>query len=290
MEKVITKKNKEYPKLLSQLGDAPKQLYYKGNWDSNLFTNCLAVVGTRRMTSYGKRITEQLVGEIAATGITIVSGFMYGIDATAHQTALRVGGKTIAVMPCGIDLVHPEYQADIHTNIIKEGGLVVSEYEGTHSALSWMFPRRNRIVAGLCQATLVVEAGERSGSLITANFAKKYGRKVFAIPNPITSGVSQGVTQLLKEGAYLVSSGQDILHQYGFGKSNRVAIRGVQSRVAEVTGAIEKKIVQQLEKQPLQVDELARKLQTTPAQLGAALSLLQLEGFVSQEQGKLYVN
>ena len=115
---VIIKGQKEYPALLEELGDAPKQLYYKGNWDTALFEKCLAVVGTRRMTSYGKRVTEELVGEIAAAGITIVSGFMYGIDATAHKAALRVGGKTIAVMPCGIDMIHPADQADLYKEIL----------------------------------------------------------------------------------------------------------------------------------------------------------------------------
>ncbi|MCH7605430.1 DNA-protecting protein DprA, partial [Patescibacteria group bacterium] len=208
---VITKKQRKYPALLAQGGDAPKQLYYRGSWDDELFDKCLAVVGTRRMTNYGKRITEQFIGEIAAAGVTIVSGFMYGIDATAHKAALQAGGKTIAVMPCGIDLIHPEYQADLYQEILDAGGLIISEYEGTYPAVSWMFPRRNRIVAGLSQATLVVEAGENSGALITANFAKKYGRKIFAVPNPLTSAVSKGVTQLLKEGAELVGSADDIL-------------------------------------------------------------------------------
>ncbi|MBI3335036.1 MAG: DNA-processing protein DprA, partial [Candidatus Portnoybacteria bacterium] len=104
--KIIEAKDKNYPKLLKEVGDAPKELYYKGAWNPGLFEHCLAVVGTRRMTTYGRRVTEQLVGEIARAGVTIVSGFMYGVDATAHKAALRVGGKTIAVMPCGIDVIH----------------------------------------------------------------------------------------------------------------------------------------------------------------------------------------
>ncbi|MDP4007260.1 MAG: DNA-processing protein DprA [bacterium] len=297
---IIKKESKEYPKLLAQIGDAPKQLYYKGNWEG-IFSaeggsasggeKCLAVVGTRRMTSYGKRITEQIVGEVAAAGVTIVSGFMYGIDATAHEAAVRIGGKTIAVMPCGIDVVHPEYQADLYQEILDTGGLVISEYEGTHPAVHWTFPRRNRIVAGLSKATLVVEAGEGSGALITANLARKYGRKVFAVPNPLTSAVSQGVTQLLKEGATVVGGAEDILQYYGLrcrrGDSPSFKGRSVPPR--RVEGELEQKIVEQLAKQPLHIDELARKIQTTSAQLGAAISILQLEGHITEEQGKLYV-
>ena len=114
---VFIKHIDEYPELLAKIGDTPKQLYCRGEWSPELFERCLAVVGTRRMTSYGKRITEQLVGEIAVAGITIVSGFMYGIDASAHRAALRVGGRTIAVMPCGIDMIHPPDQADLYKEI-----------------------------------------------------------------------------------------------------------------------------------------------------------------------------
>jgi len=288
MAGVVEKGDREYPKLLGLAGDAPKQLYYKGDWDPQLFEKCLAVVGTRRMTSYGKRVTEQIVAEIAAAGVTIVSGFMYGIDAQAHSAALKAEGKTIAVMPCGIDVIHPEHQADLYQEILDTGGLVLSEYEGTHPAISWTFPRRNRIVAGLTQATLVVEAGEDSGALITANLAKKYGRKVFAVPNPITSNVSQGVTRLLKEGATLVAGANDILQYYGLRRAAEQ--RGTKTwNYAELEGNLEQKVVQLLFKESLPIDELARKLQVSASQLGSAVSFLQLQGFISEEQGKLYV-
>jgi DNA processing protein len=286
---VITKENKEYPRLLAKIGDAPKQLYYRGTWSPQLFEKCLAVVGTRRMTNYGKRVTEQIVGEIAAARVTIVSGFMYGIDAEAHRAALRAGGKTIAVMPCGIDVIHPEYQADLYQEILDSGGLIISEYEGTHPAMSWTFPRRNRIVAGLSKATLVVEAGEDSGALITANLAKKYGRKVFAVPNPLTSAVSQGVTQLLKEGATIIAGAQDILQYYGlrgYAEIHRTAVRNY----AEIEGELEQKIMQQLQEEATEIDALARKLEIPASQLGAAVSMLQLKGHITEEQGKLYVN
>ena len=287
MGNVITKEDKKYPKALKDIGDAPKQLYYRGQWTPEIFDRCLAVVGTRRMTSYGKRITEQIVGEVAAAGVTIVSGFMYGIDAEAHKAAVRTGGKTIAVMPCGIDVIHPEYQADLYQEILDTGGLIISEYEGTHPAISWTFPRRNRIVAGLSKATLVVEAGQDSGALITADLAKKYARKVFAVPNPLTSAVSQGVTQLLKEGAILVGSAQDVLQYYGMAPKRDLGMP--KSRLREIEDELEQKIVEQLEKEAMAIDMLARKLEIPAAKLGAAISMLQLEGYITKEQGKLYV-
>ncbi|MCH7828629.1 DNA-protecting protein DprA [Patescibacteria group bacterium] len=288
---VIEKGNSKYPKVLKSIGDAPKQLYYKGNWDPEIFDRCLAVVGTRRMTGYGRHMTEQIVGEVAAAGVTIVSGFMYGIDAEAHKAAVKAEGKTIAVMPCGIDVVYPEYQADLYQEILDTGGLIISEYEDTHPAISWTFPRRNRIVAGLSKATLVVEAGEDSGALITANLAKKYGRKVFAVPNPLTSAVSQGVTQLLKEGATLVSSAQDILQYYGLPKRDLGAPKSRlgKPRLEEVEGELEQKIVEQLKKEAMEIDTLTRKLEIPAAQLGAAISMLQLKGHITKEQGKFHV-
>ena len=193
MENIVSITDSHYPELLKQLGnDAPKQLYYKGNWDDSIFENCLAVVGSRRMSSYGRQITEKLVGGIASRGITIVSGFMYGVDAVSHQAALEAGGRTIAVMPCGIDLIHPDYQEELYQEILKKDGLVISEYEGNFLPTLWTYPRRNRLVAGLSKAVMVVEAGEKSGSLITANFAKKLKRKIFAVPGPLTSSLSVG--------------------------------------------------------------------------------------------------
>src|SRR3989338_4830554 len=295
---VIIKGQKEYPALLEELGDAPKQLYYKGNWDTALFEKCLAVVGTRRMTSYGKRVTEELVGEIAAAGITIVSGFMYGIDATAHKAALRVGGKTIAVMPCGIDMIHPADQADLYKEVLDSGGLVISEYEGNFKPLLWTYPKRNRIVAGLSQATLVMEAGEKSGSLITANFAKKYKRKLFVVPGPLTSSVSFGIMQLIREGAAVATSAKDVLDFYKV--KSQITIRQLadkfqtnpKSQIQNVNSenTLERKILEQLHREPLEADQLARMLGVGIAPLGATLSTMQLAGIITEENNKYHAH
>jgi len=266
------------------LADAPERLYYQGRWNRDLFSQCLAVVGTRQMTGYGKQMTEALVGPVAAAGITIVSGFMYGVDAAAHQAALDAGGRTIAVMPCGIGLIHPSNQEGLHARILRKG-LVLSEYEGSSPPLLWKFPRRNRIVAGLCQATLVIEGGENSGSLITAALAKKYGRKVFTVPGAVTRRLSLGSVQLLREGAAVAARPDDVLAYYGV--SLKHAIPGHDSPGGSGgKGKLSERIMSRLYREPAEADELARELKVSPAVVGAELSMLQLQGDIVETEGR----
>ena len=286
MENVITIKDKRYPELLGKIGkDAPEKIYYKGNWDSEIFKNCLAVVGSRRLTSYGRKITEQLVTEIASAGVTIVSGFMYGGDEAAHKAAAEAGGRTIAVMPCGIDMIHPEYQEELYNKILENKGLIISEYEGKFPPANWTYPRRNRIVAGLSKAVLIVEAGLNSGTLITAEFAKKFGRKIFAVPGPLTSEVSKGTAQLIKEGAEVVTEARDILKDYNISLTKP----NLAKPSLNIEG-IEQEIINQLQKEPLEADNLARILGMSVSKIGTTLSLMQLKGFINQEGGKYYVD
>lgn len=284
---IVAIDDKKYPQLLKKIGkDAPKQLYYKGAWDDDIFKNCLAVVGSRRLTSYGRQVTERLVTEIAALGITIVSGFMYGGDATAHKAAVKAGGRTIAVMPCGIERIHPEYQQDLYVEILNNNGLIISEYEGDAMPVNWMYPRRNRIVAGLSKATLVIEAGLKSGTLITANLAKKFGRQIFAVPGPITSEVSKGTSQLLKEGAALVTSAKDILDFFGVSGLRSLASK----KEAKLPGGdIEQKIIEQLKRESMEIDALARSFNMPVSKISAILSIMQLRGLIRQEGSKYYL-
>ncbi len=287
MEKVVTIKDKGYPGLLRKIGkDAPKKLYYKGEWDEEIFENCLAVVGSRRLTSYGRKITEQLVEEIATAGITIVSGFMYGGDEAAHKTAVEAGGRTIAVMPCGIDIIHPEYQEELYNEILKKKGLIVSEFEGKFPPALWTYPKRNRIVAGLSKAVLIVEAGLNSGSLITAEFAKKFGRKIFAVPGPLTSEVSKGTSQLIKEGAGVATEAGDILKYYNISRTKPSLTKPGLARL----GGLEREIIEKLQRESLEADALARILGLPVAKVGTTLSLMQLKGFINQEGGKYHVD
>ena len=296
MEKVIEIENKRYPKLLKDIGsEAPKKLYYKGKWDeffpatgrdpAAAGENCLAVVGSRHLTSYGKKITEQFVTEIAASGITIVSGFMYGGDEAAHSATVKIGGKTIAVMPCGIDLIHPEFQEKLYHEILENNGLIISEYEGKFPPALWTYPKRNRIVAGLSKAILVVEAGLNSGTLITAKYAKQYGRKIFAVPGQITSEVSKGTIKLIKEGAQVATEPADILKYY-----NLFLAKTNLNKPSLVLSKEEQKIIEQLKREPMEADIIARTLGLSVVKIGATLSLMQLKGFINQESGKYYVN
>lgn len=308
MQNVVSITDSRYPELLKQLGkDAPKQLYYKGNWSDEIFENCLAVVGSRRMSSYGREITEKLVSEIVGAGlvsafegdhkgrpyngITIVSGFMYGIDAQAHRAALDAGGRTIAVMPCGIELIHPDYQGDLYREILENKGLIVSEYEGNFLPTLWTYPRRNRIVAGFSKAVMVVEAGEKSGSLITANFVRKLKRKVFVVPGPLTSSLSVGICQLIREGAEVVTGAGDVLEFFGKPGEARPLenFNGEADRGRASTSLIEQKIIQELQKEPMEIDFLARSLGISAAEIGTIISLMQLRGMVRGENGKYYI-
>lgn len=294
MEKVVGIEDEKYPKLLKEIGSqAPKKLYYKGEWpacadrNETIFSNCLAVVGSRHLTSYGKRITEQFVTEIAASGITIVSGFMYGGDEAAHSAAVKVGGKTIAVMPCGIDLIHPAEQEKLYNEILENNGLIISEYEGKLLPVSWMYAKRNRIVAGLSKAIFVVEAGLNSGTLITTGYAKKYGRKIFAVPGPITSEVSKGTIKLIKEGAEVATEARDILKHY-----NILRDTGSSAKPNLVFGfnKEEQEIINQLKREPMEADAIARALGISVAKIGTTLSLMQLKGLIQQEENKYYID
>ena len=280
--------------------DAPSQLFYKGDI-SLLGSNCLAVVGSRRMTTYGKQVVEKFVGRIASAGITIVSGFMYGVDAMAHKTAVDAGGKTIAVMPCGIDLVHPDYQVKLYDEILESGGLIVSEYEGKMQPALYTYPARNRIVAGISKAALVIEAAEKSGSLITARLAKKFKKKVFAIPGPATSIVSVGTNQLIKDGeAEMVLKASDILEYFEKSPSVIPVKTGIQVQALNLDSRLRgndngggndtvARILQKLEAEPLELDVLARSLKKSVSELSIAVLQMQLKGQIKNINGKLYL-
>jgi len=291
MEKVITIEDKSYPKLLKEIGkDAPKKLYYKGEYDQKIFENCLAVVGSRNLTSYGRRVAENLVGEVAAAGITVVSGFMYGGDEAAHSATVKAGGKTIAVMPCGIDLIHPQHQKDLYYRILETKGLVLSEFEGKFPPEKWTYPKRNRIVAGLSQAILVIEAAPKSGTLITADFARKFDRKIFAVPGPFFSQNSKGVIKLIKEGAEAVGSAKDILDyykikpEYLISKPEEIS----KSKTTNPEAGLEHKIIEHLKREPMSVDDLARLFRMRVSEMNTKISLMELKGIVVESGGKYH--
>ena len=287
----------KYPTLLKKIPNPPKILYYKGEWGSEILENCLSVVGSRRMTSYGKQVVQRLILEIASRGVTIVSGFMFGVDAWAHRVALDAGGKTIAVMPCGIDVIHPGSQKDLYNKIINSGGLILSEYEGKGLPQLWTYPKRNRIVAGLSKAALVIEAALGSGSLITADYTYKFGRPVFAVPGSIISSVSQGTLNLIKSGkAKMATEVEDILSVFSdmtFEHASDALFCAhshlKRSAGREHTEGVSRAVLDLLESEPLNMDELSRKTQITPDILGFTITTMLLDGTLSEEGGRYYV-
>lgn len=201
-----------YPGLLKEIHDPPRRLWAQGDCDFS--GTLIAVVGARDCTTYGEKVAYDLARALARAGVTVVSGLAYGIDTAAHRGALDGGGKTIAVLGCGIDQDYPARNRTLKEKISAQG-TILSEFEPGTEAAPWTFPKRNRIVSGISRGVVVVEAGVKSGSLITADFALQQGRDVFAVPGPITSPQSEGANRLIQNGAKLVMSVQDILDELG---------------------------------------------------------------------------
>ncbi len=278
-------KSNDYPFLLKQIKDPPKKLFFQGIWDPEIFKEALSVVGSRKMTGYGEIITDNLISIIARKGITIISGFMYGIDAKAHTAAVNVGGRTIAVMPCGINRIHPEYQENLYRRILKNRGLIVSEYPGDTPPALWTYPRRNRIIAGLSPLLLVVEAGIKSGALITAKIAKQYNKRIYAVPGPLTSNVSTGTAMLIKEGAIIVTNVKDILSEYGKAYPEELFSR------EEIYGEnkTQTNILRLLKEEPAGIDVLSRKTGKAISEIGAVITILSLRNHIVFKEGKYYL-
>jgi len=284
--------SKRYPKALGEAlknlvaSSGPKKLYYKGAFDEDIFKNCLAVVGSRHLTYYGRKVTEQLVTEIAGAGITIVSGFMFGGDEAAHSAAVKCGGRTIAVMPCGIDIIFPPQHKKLYQDILDNNGLIISEYSEGFKPTNYSFVQRDRIVAGLCKAVFVTEAALGSGSLITANYAQKFGRKIFALPGQITSELSRGTIKLIREGAEAVSCANDILSFYKVlvNEKKEVVLKQAEPKT------LEERIIAHLGREPMKADEMARLFAIPVAQLGTTLSLMEMKSQITNQSGKYYLN
>ena len=203
----------EFPEKLKNINKPPKKIYYKGNINL-LFKESFGIVGTRKITDYGIKNCEYFTKEFVYRNIPIVSGMAIGTDSIAHKTTIENGGETIAVLGCGFDYIYPEENTDLFMNIIESGGLVITEYEKDIKPLKKNFPKRNRIISALSEGILIIEAAYRSGTRITANWAYKQGKKVFALPGRLDNYLGMGVNKLIKEGAILTTSIEDILIHY----------------------------------------------------------------------------
>ena len=286
---IITLADARFPQALLQIPDPPILLYAKGRV-ALLQAPSMAVVGSRNATTQGVSNAEALSAAIGAAGITICSGLALGIDAAAHRGGLRNGAaSTIAVIGTGIDIIYPARNRELAHRIAVEG-CIVSEYPLGTPAIASNFPRRNRLISGLSQAVLVVEAAAQSGSLITARVAAEQGRDVFAIPGSIHSPLSKGCHQLIKEGAKLVETAQDVLDELAGGLGvTRVAQRSAPSDVALVTLCpSQAALLTALGFDPVDGDALATRTGTDPATLNVDLLALEMAGLLEQLPGGLY--
>ncbi len=265
-----------FPPLLRAIHDPPPGLFLRGTAEAGLLAlPAVAIVGARACSAYGRQIARSVARELASAGLVVVSGLARGVDAEAHRGALDAGGITVAVLGCGIDRDYPASNRELARQIAA-GGLVVSEYAPGVEPAPWRFPARNRIVAGLCSAAVVVEARERSGALITADFALEEGREVFAVPGEITSGLSAGSNALLRLGATPLTCAQDVLESFGF-----VAAARVEPEVGAAAGAVLTRIREAV----AGADELARATGLSAEELAVALTELELAGAVTEEGG-----
>jgi len=267
-----------YPKMLKDTPHPPRTLYFKGSYYPEIFDYCVAVVGSRKMSFYGQKVIEKIFS-VLSKRITIVSGFMTGVDAEAHSQALRFGLKTIAVMPCGIDRVHPEGQEDLYQDILKEN-LIMSEFDGNFEPKIWTYPRRNRIVAGLSSVVVVVEASEDSGSLITARLANSYGRKVCVVPGSIFSNLSSGKVQISNEFADSIDS--------GFYINKYLMLENYEKATAGVGDGDTNSILDVLRNQPMTVDELSKFMSKRVYDISIELTSLSLRGLVQESGGRFH--
>lgn len=286
---VLTISDPKYPMLLKKIPDAPFLLYVRGKRgkDSIDLERTIAVVGTRKVSRYGVEVTQKIVTDLVAIGTTIVSGLAYGVDAVAHQAAIDAGGKTIAVLGCGIDIIAPPSNTRLYRSIAEEGhGALVSEMPLGLRPSKGLFPARNRIISGMSLGVLVTEGADDSGALITARYAAEQGREVFAVPGPITNPMSRAPAKLLKSGAKLVESVDDIVEELkmlGTGST-----KGAGISVYEGGSAEEKKVLTLLMQDRRHIDELVRLCGLTSAQVAATLTILEIKGVVKDYGEKVY--
>jgi DNA processing protein len=268
-----------FPPLLAAVHDPPPGLFLRGVAPADLLTApAVSIVGARSCSDYGAHVARSLARELAAAGVVVVSGLARGIDGWAHRGALDAGGTTIAVLGCGVDRDYPRAHAALAARIV-ESGLIVSEYPPGVAPAPWRFPARNRIVAGLAAATVVVEARDRSGALITADFALEEGREVLSVPGEITSALSRGTNGLLRLGAIAVTGSSDVLEAIGLAPAE--GCPRPDPRCAPAAAAV----LAALDAGAATADELVRESGLTPAATAAALTELELAGLVSGAAG-----
>ena len=278
--------DKYYPHHLTKIDSPPIGLFTRGNKKLLIEQNVIAVVGARKITSYGRLVTESLVSELSARGFIIASGMALGVDGVAHLSTIENNGATIAVLGCGVDCPYPRENEKLYEEILDSGGLIISEFPLGMPANRGTFPSRNRIIAGISQAVLITEAAADSGSLITAGEAIKQGKTVFAVPGPITSQMSHGTLKLLKQGAVLVASASDILESLNI-KNKILNIKNTH-KIPNIS-RVERRLLEILENEDQTIDEISKLTKITISELSISLSEMEIKGMVINNGGKFSV-
>jgi len=283
---MITMDDSAYPILLKEIANPPFILYIRGNIDLNS-TPMISIVGPRKFSAYGSQVASTFAKDLAQAGVIVVSGMALGIDAIAHQGALDVGGQTIAVLGDGLDdpSIHPRNNFNLSRDIIENGALV-SEFPFGTPPLAFNFPARNRIIAGLTLGTLVIEAGEKSGTLITASLALDSNREVFSVPGSIFSQQSIGTNELIKKGAKVVTGVKDILEELNLGKGQ------IQKDIIpkDFETPEEKIIMKLLSHEPIHIDNIAKVSKLSMSQISSQLSMMEIKGWIKNIGGQNYIS
>jgi len=276
--RIVTDAEECYPGILKQAPGHPRALFVSGELDK--YETAVGIIGARRCTTYGKAIAHELAEELAKEGIAIVSGAARGIDTAAHRGALEASGTTYAVLGCGLDIVYPPENRGLF-KAIRSTGAIISEYPPGTPPLSHHFPARNRIVAGMVKAIIVVEAGEKSGALITADFALEYGRDVFAVPGQSKSLTSKGTNMLIKQGAYLIDGVDDILEVLG--------IEGRSKQDNLMLNEEEKALLEFIGWEAKGTDQLLQGTNANASSISVSLLSLEIEGFIKRDLAGNYI-
>jgi len=281
---LVTIKDQSYPKNLRQIYDAPPLLYVRGNLEPR-DDLAISMVGSRLATNYGRTVTERIAGDLARHGVTMVSGMARGIDSAAHRGSLSVGGRTIAVLGCGVNIIYPRENRHLFEEIMAHGA-VISEFPMSTPPEGMNFPRRNRIISGLSLGVVIVQASARSGSLITARLALEQNRDVFAVPGNIGMARSQGTNRLIKQGAKLVESAEDILEEV----LPRFQHQGATSEDRDLSlEEEEERVFSLLEDEPIHIDSIIAQTRMAASRISSILLQLELKGLVQQLSGKRFV-
>ena len=272
--------NEIYPSKLKEIKNVPKKLFLRGNLE--LFqSNSIAIVGSRECTSYGFYEAYEFAKELSKKGICVISGLAQGIDTAAHLGAMHQKGKTIAVLGTGLNKIYPKENEILAKSIIKNGGLIISEYELYQERKSENFPKRNRIMSGLSDGILVIEARKKSGTLITARYAKEQGKKVFSLPGNIDVINSNGTNELIKNGATMVTAVKDILNEF--------EIQNEEENRTEEVNEEYKKVYQVLTSIPMHINEICKKTNSSMAEVNQIITMLEIEGLIKSLPNNQFV-